>query len=55
MALWRVGLRWYLFVLVGIPVIFVLGAVVLPGPLVSFQMLDLSPVWRYPVLVVLVF
>jgi membrane protease YdiL (CAAX protease family) len=35
---WRVGLRWYLFAVAGIPVIAVLGAVVLPGVLASFQM-----------------
>jgi membrane protease YdiL (CAAX protease family) len=35
---WQVGLRWYLFVLVGIPAIIVLGAIVLPGVLASFQM-----------------
>ena len=28
---WRVGLRWYLFALIGIPLITVLGAIVLPG------------------------
>jgi membrane protease YdiL (CAAX protease family) len=36
-VLWRVGLRWYLFVLVGIPAIIVLCTVVLPGALSSFQ------------------
>ena len=36
-VLWRVGLRWYLFVLVGIPAITVLSTVVLPGALASFQ------------------
>jgi membrane protease YdiL (CAAX protease family) len=40
-VLWRVGLRWYLVVLVGPPVLIALGAVVLPGALASFQ-LDLS-------------
>jgi membrane protease YdiL (CAAX protease family) len=34
---WRVGLRWYLFAIVGIPAIVVLGAIVLPGVLASFQ------------------
>jgi hypothetical protein len=29
--MWRVGLQWYLFAVVGIPAITVLGAVVLPG------------------------
>ena len=36
-VLWRVGLGWYLFVLVGIPAIIVLCTVVLPGALVSFR------------------
>jgi membrane protease YdiL (CAAX protease family) len=33
----KVGLRWYLFVLVGIPVLYLLGVVVQPGKLESFQ------------------
>ena len=37
-ARWRVGLRWYLFAIVGIPAIALLGAIVLPGVLASFQM-----------------
>src|SRR5215208_5001467 len=36
-VLWRVGLRWYLFALLGIPVIAVLNVVVIPGVLGSFQ------------------
>src|SRR5215207_8898904 len=36
-VLWRVGLGWYLFVLVGIPAIIVLCTVVLPGALASFR------------------
>jgi membrane protease YdiL (CAAX protease family) len=36
-VLWRVGFRWYLFVIVGIPVIAVLSVVVIPGTLASFQ------------------
>lgn len=34
---WRVGLWWYLFALVGIPVLVVLSVIVLPGVLASFQ------------------
>jgi uncharacterized protein len=48
-VLWRVGLRWYLFVLLGIPAIELLGAIVVPGALVSFQPLTLSLVLTYPV------
>ena len=36
-VLWRVGLRWYLFVLLGIPAIILLSTVVVPGALTSFQ------------------
>lgn len=36
-VLWRVGIGWYLFVLVGIPAIMVLSTLVLPGALASFQ------------------
>jgi hypothetical protein len=38
---WRVGLRWYLFVLVGLPVVMVLGTLLRPGALAS---LDISAV-----------
>src|SRR5919107_4871234 len=36
-GLWRVGLGWYLFVLIGIPAILVLSVIVLPGVLASFE------------------
>lgn len=36
-VLWRVSLRWYLFAVLGIPVVIVLGAIVLPGALASFH------------------
>jgi len=36
-VLWRVGLGWYLFALIGIPMILVLGVVVLPGAMASFK------------------
>src|SRR5262245_36150586 len=36
-VLWRVELRWYLFALLGVPVIVVLSVVVLPGARASFQ------------------
>ena len=48
-VLWRVGLRWYLFVLLAIPAIEVLGAIVVPGALASFQVLTLSMVLTYPI------
>ncbi|KJL32289.1 CPBP family intramembrane glutamic endopeptidase [Microbacterium azadirachtae] len=34
---WRVGIVWYLFLLVGVPIIIVLGTIVVPGALSSFQ------------------
>jgi uncharacterized protein len=34
-VLWRVGLRWYLFALVGIPVVMALGTVILPRGLAT--------------------
>ena len=36
-VLWRVGLGWDLFALIGIPMILVLGIIVLPGALSSFK------------------
>jgi membrane protease YdiL (CAAX protease family) len=39
-VLWRVGLRWYLFALIGIPLVMVLGTFVLPGALASFEPID---------------
>jgi membrane protease YdiL (CAAX protease family) len=38
-VLWRVGLRWYLVILIGPPVIILLVTIVLPGALASFQTL----------------
>ena len=40
-VLWRVGLRWYLFALIGIPLVMVLGTVILPEGLAS--LLGLGP------------
>jgi membrane protease YdiL (CAAX protease family) len=36
-VLWRVGFRWYLFVLLGIPTIVLVSALVMPGALASFE------------------
>ncbi len=54
-VLWRVEVRWYLFVLLAIPAIEVLGAIVVPGALASFQGLTLSLVLTYPVAFVTTF
>jgi membrane protease YdiL (CAAX protease family) len=48
-VLWRVAFRWYLFILLGIPAIELLGAIFVPGALGSFQGLTLSLVLTYPV------
>jgi uncharacterized protein len=34
---WRVGFRWYLFALVGLPVVMVLGTLLRPGALAAFD------------------
>jgi uncharacterized protein len=39
-VLWRVGLRWYLFALIGLPAILTLGTIVVPGNLTSFEPTD---------------
>jgi uncharacterized protein len=45
---WRVGVQWYLFVLLAIPAIEILGAIVVPGALASYQPLTLTMVLAYP-------
>ena len=54
-VLWRVGFRWYLFALVGIPLITVLGAIVLPGVLGSFRAPATSWVLTYSISFVVAF
>jgi uncharacterized protein len=46
---WRVGIRWYLFALLGIPAIELLGAIVMPGALASFQPKHWAFLLFYPV------
>jgi membrane protease YdiL (CAAX protease family) len=46
---WRVGFRWYGFVLVGIPLIMSLGTIVLPGVWESLEPLSASEIVAYPV------
>jgi uncharacterized protein len=38
-VLWRVGLRWYLFAFIGVPLVITLGAIIVPGALASLQFL----------------
>jgi uncharacterized protein len=50
-VLWRVGLGWYLFALIGIPLILVLSVIIMPGALASFQGLGaLAPLSLLPLL-----
>lgn len=53
--MWRVKLRWYLFVLLAIPAGEVLGAIVLPGVLRSYQPVPLGLVLGYPLAFVTTF
>jgi membrane protease YdiL (CAAX protease family) len=46
-VLWRVGLGWYLFVLLGIPTIMLLSTIILPGALTSFEAAALPSVLTY--------
>ena len=50
---WRVGFQWYLFALIGLPVVMVLGTIVRPGALESFQ--TLAPLSVLPYLSAFVF
>lgn len=52
---WRVGIQWYLFVLLAIPAIELLGAIVVPGALASYQPLTLTMVLAYPLAFALTF
>ncbi len=53
-VLWRVGLLWYLFALIGIPVVMVLATIIFrPGALESFQ--TLAPLSVMPYLSAFVF
>lgn len=45
---WRVGAQWYLFVLIGIPIIIVLGAMVVPGAVAAFQPPSAAMLTAYP-------
>jgi len=49
-VLWRVGLLWYLFALIGIPALFLLSVIVLPGALASFQGQGLASLAPLPLL-----
>lgn len=52
---WRAGWKWYLFSLVGIPVLVMLGIIVQPGMLASFEGVQALLLVTYPVTFVVVF
>jgi uncharacterized protein len=51
-VLWKVPFIWYLFIFLGIPLVFILGTVFLPGAATSFDHLSattwLSYLWKFP-------
>ncbi|GAA4484203.1 type II CAAX endopeptidase family protein [Microbacterium panaciterrae] len=52
---WRVGLIWYLFLLVGVPLIIVLGTIVVPGALATYQPILGTLLLGYPFAFLLTF
>jgi membrane protease YdiL (CAAX protease family) len=52
LVLWNVPFVWYLFIFFGIPLVFTLGTVFLPGAAASFDHLSattwLSYLWKFP-------
>jgi membrane protease YdiL (CAAX protease family) len=52
---WRAGWIWYAFILVGIPALVMLGIVVQPGALASFQGLTARVLVSYPIYYIIVF
>src|ERR671920_1342493 len=56
-VLWRVGLRWYVFALIGIPAVMALRTIIVPGGGTSFGSLCLGYVLNYlalfPLIIVL--
>lgn len=50
--LWKVSFVWYLFIFLGVPLVFILGTVFLPGTMDSFDHLSattwLSYLWNFP-------
>ncbi len=52
---WRAGWQWYLFILVGVPALLLLGILLLPGAIANFQGLPSNFLVNYVVTFVLVF
>jgi membrane protease YdiL (CAAX protease family) len=46
-VLWRVGLGWYLFAFIGVPLVMTLGTIIVPGGLASMQFLGPGYVLTY--------
>jgi membrane protease YdiL (CAAX protease family) len=54
LVLWRVGWRWYLFILVGLPVTLLLGYLVLPGAVTALHISAIPQItWLYPIFLLL--
>ena len=51
---WRFGWQWYLFILLGIPLLILLGVIIQPGTLASFQGLTSRILVSYPIYFVIV-
>lgn len=54
-TLWRVGWVWYLFILAGVPALFLLGVIIQPGMFASFQGLTRAVLVSYPLAFIAVF
>lgn len=52
---WRAGWQWYLFILIGIPALIMVGVSVLPGALASFSGLPSSFLKTYPINFIIIF
>lgn len=52
---WRVGIGWYLFVLLAVPVIEILGAIVIPGVVGSYQPFTAAMAAAYPLNLLMTF
>jgi membrane protease YdiL (CAAX protease family) len=52
---WRAGWKWYAFILLVIPVFFLLGIAVMPGALASFQGLSTTFLVGYPINFIIIF
>ncbi len=51
----RAGWQWYVFILLGIPVVMLLGILVMPGALASFQGVTRSTLVSFPIMFILIF